>query len=85
MMIIISCLVICELMLEPTNILISTEITKLKCRDYGFDCDFLVQGDIEQVIIEFGKHSDIEHGIDYSKQALMQFILRKIEKIKRTT
>ncbi len=64
-------------MLEPTKILLLTEITILKCRDYGFDCNFIAKGGIEQVITEFGKHTDIEHGIDYSKQALMQFILRK--------
>jgi len=71
-------------MLEPVNNLSYTEITKLKCSDYGFECDFIAQGDIEQVIKEFGKHTDTEHGIDYSKQALMQFILRKIQKLKHT-
>ena len=30
-----------------------------------------------EVIEEFGKHTDEEHGIDYSKEALMQFILRQ--------
>lgn len=72
-------------MLESAKNLPHAEITKLKCRDYGFECDFIAQGDIEQVIIEFGKHTDAEHGIDYSKQALMQFILRKIQKLKHTT
>ena len=71
-------------MLVPTKNLLTSEITKLKCSDYGFECDFIAQGDIEQVIIEFGAHTDVEHGIDYSKQALMQFVLRKIEKFKRT-
>jgi predicted small metal-binding protein len=71
-------------MLVPTKNLLPTERTKLKCSDYGFECDFIAQGDIEQVIIEFGEHTDVEHGIDYSKQALMQFVLRKIEKLKRT-
>ena len=27
------------------------------CRDYGYDCDFVVEGDIDKVAIEFGKHS----------------------------
>ena len=50
----------------------------LKCRDYGFDCDFEATGeDSAQVIEEYGKHSDEEHGIEYSKESLMQFILRK--------
>lgn len=50
---------------------------KLRCNDYGFECDFVVEGETAHVIEEFGKHTDEEHGIDYSKEALMQFILRK--------
>jgi predicted small metal-binding protein len=48
------------------------------CRDYGFDCDFVVKEEnIVKVIEEFSKHSTDEHGIEYSKEALMQFIIRK--------
>jgi len=51
---------------------------KFSCRDYGFDCDFFAEGDdIAKVIEEYGKHSCDEHGIEYPKEALMQFILRK--------
>lgn len=53
-------------------------MSKLICRDYGFECDFIAQGDdIAKVIVEYSKHSAEEHGIEYSKEALMQFILRK--------
>ena len=52
-------------------------MTKLTCRDYGFDCEFVSEGSPEKVIEEFGKHTEEEHGIEYSKEALMQFILRK--------
>lgn len=52
-------------------------MTKLCCRDYGFECDFEVEGDTEKVILEFGEHSNKIHGIEYSKEALMHFILRK--------
>ena len=52
-------------------------MAKLKCSDYGFECDYVTEGQIEQVIEEFGKHTEDMHGIDYSKEALMQFILRK--------
>jgi predicted small metal-binding protein len=52
-------------------------LIKLTCRDYGFDCDFVSEGSPEKVLDEFGKHSLDEHGIEYSKEALMQFILRK--------
>lgn len=48
------------------------------CRDYGFDCDFVATGDnTVKVIEEYSKHSIDEHGIEYSKEALMQFIIRK--------
>ena len=45
--------------------------------DYGFECDFIAEGEIEEVIEGFRAHMDEEHGIDYSKEAIMQFILRK--------
>ncbi|MFM8658604.1 MAG: DUF1059 domain-containing protein, partial [Candidatus Nitrosotenuis sp.] len=47
-------------------------MTRLVCRDYGFDCDFIANGDdIRSVIDEYGQHSNDEHGIEYSKEALM--------------
>ena len=52
-------------------------MAKLACRDYGFECDFVSEGEIEKVIEEFGQHTESEHGIDYSKEALMQVIMRK--------
>ena len=53
-------------------------MTKLSCGDYGFECDFVAEGkDIQEVIEKFGKHTSDEHGIEYSKEALMQFIIRQ--------
>ena len=52
-------------------------MAKLKCNDYGFECDFVVEGEMEDVIDKFRVHTDDEHGIDYSKEAVMQFLLRK--------
>ena len=52
-------------------------MAKLKCEDYGFECDFVAEGEIEQVIDDFRNHTEEEHGIDYSKEAVMQFLLRK--------
>lgn len=45
--------------------------------DYGYECDFVAEGEIEAVIKEFRIHTEEEHGIDYSDEVLMQFILRK--------
>ena len=51
---------------------------KLACRDYGFDCEFVAEAeDTAKVIAEYSKHSADEHGIEYSKEALMHFIMRK--------
>lgn len=52
-------------------------MARLRCSDYGFECDFVSEGEVEAVIKEFGKHTDEEHGIEYSEEALMQFILRQ--------
>ena len=52
-------------------------MAELKCRDYGFDCDYVVSGEVEEVIEKFRVHMEDEHGIDYSKEAVMQFLLRK--------
>ncbi len=53
-------------------------MAKLRCSDYGFECDFVAEGeDAGKVIEEYGKHSEEVHGIEYSKESLMQFILRK--------
>jgi predicted small metal-binding protein len=52
-------------------------MTKLKCIDYGFECDFEIEGTDEKVIEDFRAHTEEVHGIDYSKEAVMQFILRK--------
>ena len=50
---------------------------RLRCSDYGFGCEFIIEADdIAKVIVEYSKHSEEEHGIEYSKEALMQFILR---------
>lgn len=53
-------------------------MVRLSCRDYGFECDFAVEGQNSNLIVEeFGTHSSNEHGIEYSKEALLQIILRK--------
>tara|TARA_Y100000590_G_scaffold118696_1_gene135850 strand:+ start:7229 stop:7399 length:171 start_codon:yes stop_codon:yes gene_type:complete len=52
-------------------------IAKLTCRDYGYECDFEVEGDMEHVLDNFGKHTHEEHGIEYSTEALTQFLIRQ--------
>jgi predicted small metal-binding protein len=53
-------------------------MTKMSCSDYGFECDFAVEDeDVQAVVERFGKHTSKEHGIEYAKEVLMQFIIRQ--------
>jgi predicted small metal-binding protein len=53
-------------------------MAKLRCKNYGFDCDFVSEDtEISKVLQDFRKHTLEVHGIEYSKEALMQFILRQ--------
>jgi len=50
---------------------------KLKCVDYGFECDFIADGEPEKVIEDFRTHTEDVHGIDYSIEAVKHFLARK--------
>ncbi|MBT4454388.1 MAG: DUF1059 domain-containing protein [Candidatus Nitrosopelagicus sp.] len=53
-------------------------VIKLVCKDYGYDCDFVTKGEnVEDVMKEFGKHSDEEHGLWYSEESLKQIVQNK--------
>ncbi len=53
-------------------------MSKLVCKDYGFECNFETKNDVtKKVIDEFRKHTLQKHYIDYSKKDLSKFILRK--------
>ncbi len=45
------------------------------CKDYGFNCDFIIEGSMEKVVQEFGKHTTEKHGIEYSEETLIKFML----------
>lgn len=51
-------------------------MVQLRCSHYGFDCDFVANGGTDDVITKFGDHTLEEHGIEYSKEVLMQIIMR---------
>lgn len=53
-------------------------MAKLCCVDYGFECEFVVDTEnVSELIEKFAKHTNDEHGIEYSQEALMQFMIRK--------
>ena len=51
---------------------------KLECKDYGFECDFILEGKKSLSLIEqLRSHFDDEHGIDYSTDAVIQMIVNR--------
>ena len=51
---------------------------KLRCEDYGFECQFVL--DEEKSLVELKKlrdHFEEEHGIDYTIEAVTQMITNK--------
>ncbi len=51
---------------------------KLRCDDYGFECEFILDG--EKTVGLIGKlrnHFEEEHGIDYTIEAVTQMITNR--------
>jgi len=53
-------------------------MVKAVCRDYGFDCDFTCEGDLDTVTDGFGKHCTEEHGIEYQKETIINNCLQRV-------
>jgi len=47
-------------------------MVKVACRDYGHDCDFVIEGFLEHIVLQYNQHSEQEHGIEYAKETLEQ-------------
>ncbi len=52
-------------------------MVNLRCDDYGFDCDYVIEDTIEKVIFGYWEHMNNEHGIDYSKGSIWESVKRK--------
>jgi len=52
-------------------------VINLRCEDYGFGCNFVSNGNVEKIVFDFWEHMNNEHGIDYSKETLMESVKRK--------
>ena len=51
---------------------------KLECKDYGFECDFVLDGPKNRSIVEqLREHFESEHGIDYSTDAVIQMLVNR--------
>ena len=56
-------------------------MTNLRCQDYGYKCDYIVEGETNSVINGYKEHMNDVHGIDYSTESVLQFVKRKKEDI----
>ena len=50
-------------------------MVKILCHDYGFDCDFVLDDEIDEVVKKYNEHGEEIHGIEYVKQDLEQRFL----------
>ena len=59
----------------------------LECQEYGFECDFRLDGETSISLIEkLRNHFEDEHGIDYPTHAVIQMVTNKghsLESIKK--
>ena len=49
-------------------------MTRLKCSDYGFECEFIINNDSDNVTNQFDHHADEVHGIEYHIETINQVI-----------
>jgi len=51
---------------------------KLRCEDYGFECDYIIDEKKTVGLIEkLRNHFEEEHGIDYTVEAVTQMITNR--------
>ena len=51
---------------------------KLRCQDYGFECNFVLDGEKNTALLEkLREHFEEEHGIDYTREAITQMIVNR--------
>ena len=51
---------------------------KLRCKDYGFECDFVLDGAKNIALLEkLREHFAEEHGIDYTREVITQMIVNR--------
>ena len=50
----------------------------VRCSECGFDCDYAITGNVEEVIFDYWNHMNKEHGIDYHPETIEAYLKRKI-------
>ncbi|MGI9566380.1 MAG: DUF1059 domain-containing protein [Nitrosopumilus sp.] len=69
------------------NFFFKSKTLKLRCEDYGFECEFVLDEEKTVGLIEkLRDHFEEEHGIDYTVEAITQMITNRghsLESIKK--
>ncbi|MDH3311829.1 MAG: DUF1059 domain-containing protein [Nitrosopumilus sp.] len=55
-------------------------MVKIKCVDYGFECDYVIEVESQDLLEKFGAHMTQIHGIEYQKESLMTMLVSKLNK-----
>ena len=50
-------------------------MVRISCNEYGFNCDFVLDDEIDQVVEKYNEHSEQIHGIENVKEDLEQRFL----------
>ena len=62
-------------------------VFKLRCNEYGFECNFSLEGEKSMALLEkLRVHFEEEHGIEYPINAVVQMIVNRghsLESIKK--
>lgn len=60
---------------------------KLRCEDYGFECDYILEGEKSVSLLEqLRGHFEEEHGIEYTAEVITQMVMNRghsLESIKK--
>ncbi len=55
-------------------------MVKMRCAYYGFECDFVIEVNPQDLLEQFGVHMTQIHGIEYQKESLMTMLVSKLNK-----
>jgi len=50
---------------------------KLQCQDYGYECKYVAEDEIDKVVDDYKEHMNDVYGIEYSKESVLLFVKRK--------
>lgn len=50
---------------------------RFECKDYGFECEFSIEGRGGSFIAQLRTHFADKHGIDYTSDAVIQTLVNK--------